>query len=794
MKTLRVHSFSLFLVSASLLSLEFALMRVLKIEGFGEFTYSAIALALTGFGASGTLISAFRKRMKGKEMVLSFWAVVLFIFSLGFGFFLSKEIPFDPLRMVWDKTQIFRLMFRYLLYTIPFISGSAFIVFAFTALKASKAYFYNLLGSGFGVTALVASLYLLPPNRIFLVPMLLAFFGFVLFCFCLVPSLTQILVSLTLVFAGYALFLRGSINVLPYKELEIALNFPDARIVEKEYTPFGTIEVVESTNIRTAPGLSLRFEGTLPQQLGLFLDGDSLSVIDRITDERSLDYLLFQTQSAVYRLYNNPEVNLIGLGGGVAVERAFRNHAQKIVAVEDNPHLAPLLQSRFRSYNRDFFNQENISITTNDARSFLEQSQKSWDIIEISPTDVSVSSIGGIYSTRTDYLFTYEAFLNYLRHIKQKGTVSITLKLMNPPRNLLKVVALARKAMNELGIEPLRCVALLRSWSTGTLLMKRTPFGPEEIKEIVSFCKEMNFDLVYYPGITSDEVNRFNVVDDALYHNGVMRLLKGDKEFTKEFIKHYLFNISPPTDNKPYFSHFIRLKKVFLLFREMQTRWLFVLEGGYLVLLGTFLTTMVLSFLLILFPLFFTKRGVRGKGRARTLFYFSLIAISYMFIEIVLMERNNRYLSNPIYSNSVILVAMLVFSGMGSLCSDLFSKNKKFNVLYAVTFIALYLLLYLSFSDSLFNLMVKYPPLLKLLFSVMTISPLAFFMGIPFPSAIALVKEKDDFSLPWAWSVNGYFSVVASSGVLLLSTNSGLLITGCVALFTYAASLFFFPE
>ena len=53
-------------------------MRMLRVEGFGNFTYGAIALALTGFGASGTILSLLRKRIKDWEQHISFWSPVFF--------------------------------------------------------------------------------------------------------------------------------------------------------------------------------------------------------------------------------------------------------------------------------------------------------------------------------------------------------------------------------------------------------------------------------------------------------------------------------------------------------------------------------------------------------------------------------------------------------------------------------------------------------------------------------------------------------------------------------------------
>jgi hypothetical protein len=55
---------------------------------------------------------------------------------------------------------------------------------------------------------------------------------------------------------------------------------------------------------------------------------------------------------------------------------------------------------------------------------------------------------------------------------------------------------------------------------------------------------------------------------------------------------------------------------------------------------------------------------------------------------------------------------------------------------------------------------------------VATLAPAAFLMGIPFPVAISRLAAAGGSTIPFAWAVNGFFSVagasVASIGALWL--------------------------
>jgi len=783
----RPYHLSLFFISAALLSLEVSLMRILRVEGFGNFTFGAIALALTGFGASGTFIALFRRPISGRETLLSCWSPVLFCLFLGIGFYCSMLVEFDALRILWDRNQLLRLVLRYLLYTVPFILGSAFVVLSFIIGQPGRVYFFNLTGSGFGIFAILGSLYVIPPARILVVPMALGLISAVCVLFSL-PSLTlRRFYSLALVFPGIVLILIGDIRVLPFKDRELALNLPDARVLEREISPFGTVEVIGSEKLRIAPGLSYTFEGALPRQHGLFIDGDLLSSIDGVTAPSSMDYLSYQTQAAVYRLHDDPEVFVIGLGGGTPVMRSIGNGARTVLVTEENPHLPRLLLGPFSDFTCNLLGDSMVTVITGGGRSSLAGSNRKWDIIDIAENRIS-SSIGGIYSADTDYTLTVSAFREYLGALKEGGTVSATVPLKQPPRNLPKLAATAVRALRRESGNPELCIIIIRSWASGTVLLKGSAFTPLDIVRIREFCDQMRFDLVYYPGVGEEETNRFNIVQDNIYYQTVLPVIHGDRRFTKE----YLFNIRPSTDDRPYFFYFFRISKLADLFRQTGTQWLFVLEGGYIVLFATFLATLLLAALFILLPPLCSGRSITARA-ASVLLYFSMIAIGFMFIEVLVMQKFRRYIANPLYSNSMIIATLLVFTGIASFFSDRTVYRRK-TLARALTALSLYLIFLLAAFRFLFPIALRGPRMIHLLLPALTTAPLGLCMGLFFPLGMSSVKKGNGDALPWAWSINGFFSVIASTGTVLVASNAGLLVTAAVALLCYWTALIFFPS
>lgn len=60
----------------------------------------------------------------------------------------------------------------------------------------------------------------------------------------------------------------------------------------------------------------------------------------------------------------------------------------------------------------------------------------------------------------------------------------------------------------------------------------------------------------------------------------------------------------------------------------------------------------------------------------------------------------------------------------------------------------------------------------RILASVLLIAPLATVMGMPFPTGLRQLGERAPQLVPWAWGMNGVFSVVGSVVVILVSMVS----------------------
>ena len=77
---------------------------------------------------------------------------------------------------------------------------------------------------------------------------------------------------------------------------------------------------------------------------------------------------------------------------------------------------------------------------------------------------------------------------------------------------------------------------------------------------------------------------------------------------------------------------------------------------------------------------------------------------------------------------------------------------------------------------------------LKALFAVALIAPLAIVLGMPFPTGLRIVGEEAPTLVPWAWGVNGFFTVIGSVGAVILGMILGFKSVIALAALVYVAA------
>ncbi|NND47686.1 MAG: SAM-dependent methyltransferase [Woeseiaceae bacterium] len=772
-------------------------MRALSIVQWHHFAYMIISLALLGYGASGTFIALFKSQLETRfEAAFSTNALLLSI-SMVLCFALGQRVPFNALEIVWDSRQFIYLGLIYLVFFVPFFFAACCIGLAFTCrrMDIGRIYFFDLLGAGLGAMLVIVLLFVLVPQNALLMLMTLPLIASLLMG---IPSTAR--KSLMLAQVVWLALLVGGIpqnqldlRISDYKGLSQALQVIDSRVLNVASSPLGLITVVDSPTVpvRHAPGLSFATRHIPPPQLAVFTDADGMSAITRFDGNfESLAYLGDITAALPYALLDEPEVLVLGAGGGGDVLLALYHGAKSVDAVELNPQMIELVRQTYAEFAGFVYDDPHVTVHTREARGFVAQSNAQYDLVHIGLLDSFGASGAGVQSLNESYIYTVEAISDYLRITAPGGVLAITRWLKLPPRDSLKLVATVIDALKLTGIsDPGKQLALIRSWNTSTLLVKNGAFTTEDVDSMREFARSRSFDTAWFPGIRASDVNRFNRLDIPYLHEGTTALLG---EQAADYIEQYKFYIEPATDNRPYYFHFFKwatLPEVFAL-RKMGGAGL--IEWGYLVLIATLLQAIIAGLVLILLPLSRVSRNWPARTGLRMGTYFLLLGFGFLFIEMAFIQKFILFLSHPLYSVAVVLSGFLIFAGLGSAWSQRFAQlckpSGRSPVAMAAGSIALLALLYLLLLPFVFQRFIGNVDLVKIVISISLIAPLAFAMGMPFPLGLKRVAEAAPDFIPWAWGINGYASVISAVLATLLAIEFGFTFVIILALFIYAVA------
>ncbi|MFQ5797086.1 MAG: SAM-dependent methyltransferase [Bacteroidota bacterium] len=783
-------AWTLGILSFALLAFEVSLMRVLSYLQWYHFAYMIISVALLGFGASGTLLFLFRSHfIRRFEMAVAFALILCSLFMI-LSMTLLGIVCFDPYRIVWKFSEVWNLLYFYVVLFLPFLFGAFVIGLTFMKRpeQIGKLYFANLLGSGLGAVGAIPLAYVVHPLTVPLITA--AFCVFALAVFLLDQPRRALTASIALL--GLIFLLDWWHPVTPvmsqYKSLSKALLLPQAKIVGERRGPLGIVTALESPALRYAPGLSLSYGGRIPSQLGVFADGEWVGTIIDHRDTSAAQFLERTTSALPYRLKTEPQVLVLGAGTGSDVYLALGHSARSVTAVEMNSQLVELLRAVAPDRTDFLYERKNVLLRVEEARTFLAGSQHRFDLIVLPILEGFTASAAGMQALFENYLFTVDSFREMIDHLREDGILSITTWMNYPPRSSLKILATIHEALRELRSHRLeQQVAVIRSWGTVTLLAKRSPFNEEEIEAIRGFCEDNFFDLVYVPGIRPEEVNRFHQLEESILENASDLLLSETRE---DFLRDYQFFIAPAGDNRPYFSHFFKWKSLPYLREIYGTSGLPFFEWGYVILVATLVQLVILSLLLILVPLFFLRgSGTVNKRIGPTLFYFGGIGVGYMFVEVVMIQKFILLVGHPIYAVAVVVAGMLVFSGLGSYFSHRLASRFPAILTIAVISVVGFTTLYLFGSPVILKFFSKLPILLRFTTAILLLSPPAYLMGLLFPLGLERLSRANPALVPWAWGINGCASVASVILATFIAINQGFVGVLVVAGLSYVLAL-----
>lgn len=764
---------SVFLICFASLLAEILLTRIFSVTIWYHFAFFVISLVMFGLSFGGTVLFIFKRHLikLDREQVI-------------FGSILFTAASFLPILFIVPKTNFalnfyqafysfnssiyFEIFKLFILCQLPFFFIGFLMSYLFLVFhkESGRIYFFDLLGASCG--ALFSILFI-------------NFFGPIpsLILLGVISSLALISVSDRRKIGLAFLVLLVFISLLAMHS-SFDITMAKGKTMDGLFTKWNSLSVVRvgGNENSTMPnnfgwGISRSYNGSYPPQLWMDIDAEAATAIIRFDgDLKKVVFLRYDITSFAYYLSNNSTAFIIGPGGGIDVLTALLFGVKNVTAVDVNPIIVnDVMKGRFKYYSGNLYFRKDVRVFVDDARSYIRNSLNKYDIIQASLVDTWAASSAGAYSLSENNIYTVEAVSEYISHLSDNGYLTIS-RWQGPES--LKLTILYLKAAEKLGIKnPERHIVVLNSSNVVNVIFKKSEITDDDKRRIDYLANSLGFGTLYSPNST---------IQDEIYSSLI------NSKNIDEFIATQSYNLKPSTDDSPFFFNNKRFTSVPNVLLGLDK------DVGFFLLYALFLVALILTAFLIMLPLLLSKQTTFKTGikcKLPQLIYFSILGLSFMIVEVSLLQKFILFLGHPVYAITAILFSILLFAGIGSFLTDRIVQDKLRKSLKIILAIVVGILVaYNLFLYPIFNMLIGSDIIIRLLISVLLLSVLGVFAGMPFPIGIKVIGLKDEELIPLCWSINGAFSVLGSIIAVILSMNIGFTKTLFIAAGLYAVAYF----
>lgn len=743
------------LSSFAALLLELALTRLFSVVLFYHFAFLAISIALLGMGAGGVFAHLWKQELnKWQTRTIAADASMLNAIVIP----LALEIILhQPVSLRLTLSNFLRLALIYSCSAVPFfLTGLQLsIIFARESDRIPRLYAADLAGGALACVGIVPLLnWIGGPNAI-------------LFS-ALISALTAVIWSSAPRSRNAILILAAALALL------IGMNFSGrlidvvwakgVRRVNVEFSRWNAISRVEV--VRNDDGSRV---------INIDADANTYIMSADSSHWKGSEWqqnLMSSPPAVVNALRPHGDYAIIGPGGGVDVFRAVASGSHSVTGIEINPIITnTIMRDRYAEFAHHLYQRPDVQLHVGDGRSFIRSANAKYDVVQMTLVDTWASTSAGAFALSENNLYTTEAFREYFEHLKPDGIIAVTRWEFQEPREALRVVSVAMNALRQLGVQDTShhfiIVAEDELDEDGipvAVLTKKGPFTPDEEATVKRhLANHPPLRLLYAPSELRMQPST----------NAFARLIQSNDP--DAFTATYAYNVSPVTDNVPFFFFTLKPTQVFQLRSNAHAiDWKVNLGVAVLGMLLIISALAVLLFLIL--PLVF-QQGL-DRQPIGAIFYFVALGLGYIMVEITFIQRFVLFLGHPTYALTVVVFLMLLSSGAGSLVSKKWLAEER-RVWVPLLAIVMAVIIYVRVLPAILHYFVGAQFFAKLLISAALLIPLGFAMGMPFPTGLRTLASEGSGSnsIEWAWAMNAASSVLGSVLAIVVALEFGLNVT-----------------
>ncbi len=731
----------LFALTASGLALEVAITRLFSFLFVQSYVYIIISLSISGIGFGAVLMYYLKPpRRLGFLAALPLAVMALAVVLFGITMLSSSVVA--------------SLAVTFAIYVT--IGATQVHIFREGQIPVSQLYAADLLGAA---TGSVLAFFLLNAagavNGVIVVTavMSLAIAGLVL-AFSRATSRALITGAVVVIIAIVGLVTPLDRELMPAstweKEMTAMLDDPesDSRITDTRWSAFGRVDVVETDNelFKT-----------------MFVDGGAGTKIVGMENgqvSRAVaQTLLFQYMGGVPLLVTDRDRReravVIGSGGGIDVVTLLIAGYDQIDAVEINPDFIDIVREQ-ADYSGGIYNDhERINVHETEGRSFLRTTSQRYDVVLMGlPIIKSVRNFGN-HALTENYLFTHNAFTEYRAALNDEGVIVVIAHYKN---ELLRLVSNALKSFEEQGLsleEAAKRIITLGDPQNPTLIVKNEAFTDAERAGYVAILESIPTrpDMSFVPGQAPQ------VAQQLGFNAGLLSIAAGSADLAA-FAATSDQNVSWISDDSPFF---------YQLTTSVPQE---IAVVAAVVLLLVIVAT-------VLFGVDLRRRGAERSGSAARFTAFALIGVGYISVEIAVLQKFIVFWQHQTLALAVVLSAVLVASGAGSLISARIRRPKTLAMILGG--VALVIAAAVLLLEPVLRALEDASSLPKVLVTVAVTAPIFIPLGMPFPF---LLRNSAETRYPWMIGINSLTTLAGGVLAMILALQLGyafVMIAGLLA-------------
>lgn len=749
----------LFLLSCGVLLFEITLTRILSLFLFYHYTFLVVSGAVLGLGMGGLLIH--RRRWVPLSRTGSL--TLLSVLSTGTSLTALAVVALFRLGLLVPHPLVYLPLA--LLPFVPAGMASALVFTRFTP-HSGRLYAADLGGAAAGALLAVPLLNRLGGVGAALLAAALLSGAASAFAWGSGRQLTRWAMAtgslLTTALLAYHLSTGGLDlrleRIPPTKEMFVDMQAPEKPgwLLYSEWDAFARTDVLE-------------YPDSL-DHMAIFLDGGAGSKLYRFPGtpeekaslQATLGYLPFRTGP-------NQRVLAIGPGGGEDVALALLAGSSQITAVEINSGAVRAVR-HFGPYSGHIYDRPEVKVVVDEGRSFLRRSHEQYDLIYLAKTVTQAAEQTG-FALAENYLYTVEAFDDYLNHLAPDGRLAF---ILHDQRDLTRAFTTALAVLVNRGENPAeasRHLVLINDHAPEPgmtmyplLLLQKSPFTQAELDGLFVEAVAGGFEPLFVPGVQEELP---------------FSLFSQDNVSLAAFVPWVVdVNVTPTTDDRPFF---------------------YALQWG---IPGSVLAVMLAALALLVAAghrSMQTRRPGASKPPAAFALYFAALGVGFMAAEVAVIQRFSLFLGYPTLSLTVTLATLLLAGGLGGWLSQRVPADRlPTAVAGAALGTSLLLVGYIRFTPWLTTHFLAAALPVRVAITVALVTPLGLVMGVPFPAGLRWLQAERRLtmsgsrSVAWVWGVNGLASVLGSTGAVAVAMLGGfswsLLLGSLIYLGVFAGS------